>query len=275
MSAARYFQVDSFAERPFTGNPAGVCVLDAWPATAAMQALAAELCMPATAFLVREGEGYGLRWFTPTVEEALCGHGTLAAAWVVLERLEPGRPEVTFRSPAGPLTVKRAEGRFVLDLPARAIAPCQPPKGLDAALGARPQEVLSGASYVAVLEDSGAVAALMPDLARIAALDLPGVIVTAQGDAHGCDFASRYFAPAKGIPEDAVTGSLHAQVVPYWSARLGKTRLTARQLSSRGGSLHCELSGGRVLLSAYAVPILAGTIEQAALVVPDQAPSRR
>jgi len=261
VNGARYFQVDSFAERPFAGNPAGVCVLQAWPAEAMMQAVAAEVAMPATAFLVRDGTDYGLRWFTPAVEEAMCGHGTLAAAWVVMERLEPGRKEVTFRTPAGPLTVTRDQGRFVLDLPARAIAPCDAPPGLAEAIGAQPREVLRGASYIAVLEDSDAVAAIQPHFSRIAALDLPGVIVTAPGKPHGCDFASRYFAPAKGIPEDAVTGSLHAQLVPFWAARFGRATLTARQLSARGGSLQCEHRGDRVRLGASAVLVLSGRIE--------------
>lgn len=261
MSSARYFQVDSFADRPFAGNPAGVCVLDTWPADATMQSIAAEVALPATAFLVREGVGYGLRWFTPSVEEAMCGHGTLAAAWVVMERLEPGREDVVFRTPAGPLTVTRDHGRFVLDLPARAISPCGAPHGLAEAIGAQPKEVLRGASYIAVLEDSNAVAAIQPHFSRISALDLPGVIVTAPGKPHGCDFASRYFAPAKGIPEDAVTGSLHAQVVPFWATRLGRATLTARQLSTRGGFLECEHRGDRVRLRADAVPVLSGTIE--------------
>ncbi|MCC7273208.1 MAG: PhzF family phenazine biosynthesis protein [Alphaproteobacteria bacterium] len=265
-----YFQVDSFAERPFAGNPAGVCVLDDWPDAAAMQAIAAENAMPATAFLRREGEGYALRWFTPRVEEEMCGHGTLAAAWVVLERLEPGRDAVTFATRAGPLTVAREGGRYLLDVPARAIMPCAAPAGLAAAIGVEPLEVLRGASYVAVLADAGTVARLSPDLARIAALDLPGVIVTAPGAGHGCDIASRYFAPAKGIPEDPATGSLHAQVVPFWAGRLGRTTLVARQLSRRGATIGCELRGDRVRLSAAVAPYLAGTIE-----LPDQPASSR
>lgn len=256
-----YFQVDSFADRPFGGNPAGVCVLDAWLPPATMQAIAAETALPATAFLVREGNGYGLRWFTPFVEEAMCGHGTLGAAWVVLEKLEPGRQSVTFATTAGPLTVSRDGGRFQLDLPARAITPCPAPEGFAAAIGVQPKEVLRGASYFALLEDAAAVAGLAPDLARIAALDLPGVVVTAPGAGYDCDIVSRYFAPAKGIPEDSVTGSLHAQVVPFWSARLGRKNLVARQLSRRGGTLHCEHRGDRVLLGANAIPFLSGTIE--------------
>jgi len=256
-----YFQVDSFADRPFSGNPAGVCVLDAWLPEATMQSIAAEVALSATAFLVREGKGYGLRWFTPKVEEEMCGHGTLGAAWVVLQKLEPGRMAVTFATRAGPLTVTRDDARFVLDLPARSIAPCAAPAGLFEAIGVTATEVLRGASYIAVLESAAEVAGLAPDFARIAALDLPGVIVTASGAGYECDIASRYFAPAKGIPEDPATGSLHAQVVPYWSRRLGKSSLVARQLSSRGGTLHCEDPGnGRVRLAANATPFLEGTI---------------
>ncbi|BBK33389.1 PhzF family phenazine biosynthesis protein [Stella humosa] len=256
-----YFQVDSFADRPFAGNPAGVCVLPAWPDAALMQAIADENAVSATAFLVREGDGYGLRWFTPRVEEEMCGHGTLAAAWVVLERLEPGRAEVSFATRAGRLTVARDGGRYILDLPARAIVPCAAPAGLADAIGIAAKEVLRGASYIAVLEDPAAIADLRPDLARVAALDLPGVIVTAPGDGRDCDIASRYFAPAKGIPEDPVTGSLHAQVVPFWSRRLGRPRLVARQLSRRGGTILCEDRGDRVRLSASVAPFLSGTIE--------------
>lgn len=256
-----YFQVDSFADRPFSGNPAGICVLENWLPAATMQSIAAETAMPATAFLVREGEGYGLRWFTPKVEEEMCGHGTLGAAWVVLEKLEPGRKGVTFATGAGPLAVSRDGGRFVLDLPARKISPCEAPEGFADAIGTEPKEVLSGASYIAVLEDAAAVERVQPDFSRIAALDLPGVIVTAPGAGYDCDIASRYFAPAKGIPEDPVTGSLHAQVVPFWSERLGHKTLVARQLSRRGGTLHCEDRGERVRLTADARLFLAGTIE--------------
>ncbi len=265
-----YFQVSSFADRPFAGNPAGVCVLTGWLETATMQAIADENAVSATAFLVREGDGYGLRWFTPKVEEEMCGHGTLGAAWVVLERLEPGRDAVTFTTRAGQLTVARDGGRYVLDLPARAITPCAAPAGLAAAIGIEAKEVLRGASYIAVLDDADQVAGLRPDFGRIAALDLPGVIVTAPGTGHGCDIASRYFAPAKGIPEDPVTGSLHAQIVPFWSRRLGRSTLVARQLSRRGGTIRCEDRGDRVRLAAGVVPFLSGTIE-----LPDQPASRR
>ena len=256
-----YFQVDAFADRPFSGNPAGVCLLAGWLPDATLQAIAAEVALSATAFLVREAGGYGLRWFTPKVEEELCGHGTLGAAWVVLEKLEPGSKGVTFRTRAGLLTVIRSDDHFVLDLPTRAIEPCQAPRGLAEALGIVVTEVLRGASYIAVLADAATVAKLEPDFTRIAALDLPGVIVTAPGAGYECDIASRYFTPTKGIPEDPATGSLHAQVVPFWSKRLGKSSLVARQLSQRGGMMYCEdLGNGRVRLAANAVPFLEGTI---------------
>lgn len=229
-----------------------------------MQAIAAQMPVSATAFIVCEAEGYGLRWFTPRLEEEMCGHGTLGAAWVVLERLEPGRNTVTFATRAGPLMVTRDAGRFVLDLPARTIASCEAPKGLAEAIGMdakEVKEVLRGASYIAVLESAAAVERLQPDFARIAALDLPGVIVTAPGAGYGCDIASRYFAPAKGIPEDPVTGSLHAQVVPFWSHRLGRRTLVARQLSQRGGTILCEDCGEQVRLAASAALFLSGMIE--------------
>jgi PhzF family phenazine biosynthesis protein len=256
-----FHRVDSFADRPFAGNPAGVCVLESWLPAATMQALANEICASATAFLVREGADYGLRWFTPMVEEEMCGHGTLGAAWVVLDRLEPQRDAVAFRTRAGTLTVTREGGRFLIDLPARPPVPCTAPADLAAIVGARPRSVLRGASYIAVLDDARTVETLAPDLQRMTTLDLPGVIVTAPGDGQDCDIASRYFAPAKGIPEDPATGSLHAQVVPYWAARLGRTTLRARQLSRRGATILCSLVGDRVRLSAGVVPVVTGTIE--------------
>ena len=232
-----------------------------WLPAATMQAIAEENAVSATAFLVREGDDYALRWFTPKVEEEMCGHGTVGAAWVVLERLEPGRNAVTFATPAGPLTVARSGGRYVIDLPAREITACSAPAGLAAAIGRQAKEVLRGASYIVVLDDAAEVATLRPDMARIAALDLPGVIVTAPGAGFECDIASRYFAPAKGIPEDPVTGSLHAQVVPFWSRRLGRPSLVARQLSQRGGTLLCEDRGSHVRLTAAVAPFLSGSIE--------------
>jgi PhzF family phenazine biosynthesis protein len=256
-----YYQVDSFAEHPLAGNPAGVCVLASWPSAERMQAIAAETSAPATAFLVFENEGWGLRWFTPLVEEEMCGHGTLAAAWVVLNRLDPARQSVSFTTRAGRLDVVRDGERFVMDLPARLPSPCAAPPLLATALGAQPSAVLRAASYIAVFEDASMIAALAPDFATMMKLDLPGVVATAPGAGFDCDVASRYFAPAKGIPEDAVTGSAHAQVIPYWSQRLGRRTLEARQLSPRGGRIRCEDRGALIRLTASAALFLSGEIE--------------
>jgi PhzF family phenazine biosynthesis protein len=246
------FQVDAFTTRRFAGNPAAVVVLEAFLPADVMQAVAAENNVSETAFLVRDrdrdGDGYGLRWFTPLVEVPLCGHATLASAAVVMERLEPGRDEVTFGSASGPLTVTRLGGGYVLHLPARYSQPAPPPPGLAEALGVEPVELLANAyNYLAVLESAEVVRKLTPDLPAVAQLDRPGVIVTAPGD-QGFDIVSRYFAPAKGVPEDPVTGAAHCMLTPYWSNRLGRKEFRAYQASSRGGELTCRLDGDRVEL---------------------------
>lgn len=250
-------QIDAFADRPFTGNPAAVCPLPAWLPDATLQAIAAENNLAETAFYVPEGEGYRLRWFTPTTEVELCGHATLASAHVILE--ESGGDRVAFQTLSGRLEVRRAGDLLTLDFPVLTPKPCPVPPTLTAALGHAPIEVLAARDYLCVLEDEAAVRDLAPDLAAIAGLDKFAVIVTAPGRSH--DFVSRFFAPAKGVPEDPVTGSAHCTLTPYWAGRLGKTRLTARQLSRRGGDLVCELSGDRVLISGRAVRFLRGEIE--------------
>lgn len=256
-----FFIVDAFAEREFTGNPAGVCLLPHWLPTERMQAIANENAVAATAFVVREGEGYGLRWFTPLVEEEMCGHATMGAAWVVLNRVEPARNSVVFSSPAGRLEVVRTGGLYALDLPARAPHPCPAPAGLAEALGATPREVLRAAYFIAVFGTAEEIAAIEPDFPALARLETPGIIVTAPGSDIGCDIATRYFAPAKGVPEDHVTGSAHAQVVPFWAQRLGRDILEARQLSKRGGRLRCSFRGDRVTLSAPARLYMSGEID--------------
>lgn len=256
-----FFIVDAFAEREFTGNPAGICLLPHWLPTERMQAVANENAVAATAFVVRETGGYGLRWFTPLVEEDMCGHATMGAAWVVLNRVEPGRNSVVFSSPAGPLEVVKTGDNYALDLPARAPHPCPPPAGLAEALGATPREVLRAAYFIAVFDTAAAIAAIKPDFPALARQETPGIIVTAPGSDIGCDIATRYFAPAKGVPEDHVTGSAHAQVVPFWAQRLGRETLEARQLSKRGGRLRCTLRGDRVTLSAPARLYMSGEID--------------
>ncbi len=258
MAEAPIFQVDAFTRRVFGGNPAAVMVLQAFPDDAVLQAIAAENNLAETAFLVREGADYRIRWFTPLVEVPLCGHATLASAAVVMERLEPGRTNATFHSMSGPLPVRRAGQGYALDFPARPSEPIPVPETLTRALGAAPAEVrLNRFNYMAVFDDANAVRRLSPDMTAVAALDRPGVIATAPGDA-GHDFVSRYFAPAKGIPEDPVTGAAHCMLAPYWANRLGKPELRAWQASARGGEVLCRVAGERVELEGSCVFFLEG-----------------
>lgn len=254
------YQVDAFADGPFTGNPAAVCPLDAWLPDTVMQAIAAENNLSETAFFVPEGEGYRLRWFTPMVEVDLCGHATLASAFVVFGWLAPWRRSVVFQTEkAGPLTVARDGERLALDFPARPPEACAMSEALVVALGKRPGALLAARDYLAVYDSADDVAALAPDFAAVAALDRFAVIVTAPGG-EGVDFVSRFFAPARGVVEDPVTGSAHCTLVPYWAERLGKSRLEARQLSRRGGALSCALHGERVTIAGRARLYLEGTV---------------
>jgi PhzF family phenazine biosynthesis protein len=255
------FQIDAFTTRRFAGNPAAVMPMDDFPADAVLQAIAAENNLAETAFLVPEGGDYRLRWFTPTTEVPLCGHATLASAAVVMERLEPGRSKVVFHSASGPLTVKRTATGYVMDFPARPSQPVPTPPGLAEALGVVPIEVLADAfNYMALLESAQAVRELAPDIAAIARMDRSGVIVTAPGN-EAYDFVSRYFAPAKGIPEDPVTGGAHCALAPYWAQRLGKTEFRAFQASRRGGEVICRLVRDRVELEGACVFYLEGEAE--------------
>jgi PhzF family phenazine biosynthesis protein len=259
------FHVDAFASRRFTGNPAAVVVMDDYPDDDVLHAVAAENNLSETAFLERAGDGWNLRWFTPEVEVPLCGHATLASAWVVLERLARARREVTFATRhSGPLTVRRHAEGFEMDFPAKPVTPvASPPPLLADALGAAPVEVLAHeTNYVAVMESAAVVRRLTPNFAAIARLDRKGVVVTAPGD-HGFDCVSRYFAPQKGIDEDPVTGAAHCALTPYWSARLGKTELRAYQASRRGGELGCVARGDRVTLRGSCVFYSEGEIELA------------
>jgi predicted PhzF superfamily epimerase YddE/YHI9 len=256
----RIFQIDAFADQLFAGNPAAVMPMKSFPDERTMQALAAENNLAETAFLVPEGGDYRLRWFTPVTEVPLCGHATLASAAVVMERLEPGRRSVTFHTASGPLVVKRANELYVMDLPARPSEPALPPAGLSEALRAVPAEVFANIfNYMAVLESPEALRKLAPDMSAIARLDRPGLIVTAPGDGR-YDFISRYFAPAKGIPEDPVTGAAHCMLCPYWAKRLGKTAFLAYQASRRGGEVVCRLVGERVELQGSCIFYLEGEV---------------
>jgi PhzF family phenazine biosynthesis protein len=255
------FQVDAFATRRFAGNPAAVMPMDAFPADATLQAIAAENNLSETAFLVPAGDDYRIRWFTPATEVPLCGHATLASAAVIMERLQPTRRRVVFHSASGPLTVHRTENGYVMDFPARFSAPVSTPAGLNQALGVAPVEVVVDKfNYLALLENATAVRELAPDFAAIARLDRGGVIVTAPGDGNW-DFVSRYFTPAKGIAEDPVTGGAHCALVPYWAKRLGKTAFRAFQASPRGGEITCRLEGDRVELEGTCVFYMEGVAE--------------
>jgi predicted PhzF superfamily epimerase YddE/YHI9 len=255
------YQVDAFTTRRFAGNPAAVMPMNSFPADAILRALAAENNLAETAFLHPENDGYRLRWFTPTTEVPLCGHATLASAAVVMERLDPGRTHVVFYTASGPLTVDRTGAGYVMDFPAHFSEQIPPPPGMVEALGAVPAEVLAGgANYLAVFENQEVLRALTPDMLAVARLDRPGLIATAPGDGH-FDFFSRYFAPAKGITEDPVTGSAHCMLTPYWAKRLGRTSFHAFQCSPRGGELICRLKGNRVELEGSCVFYLEGEAE--------------
>ena len=252
------YQVDAFASEVFAGNPAAVCPLDAWLSDEVMQAIAMENNLSETAYLVRNGADYELRWFTPAVEVDLCGHATLGSAYVVATHLEPGRDEMVFHSKSGPLTVTRDGDLFTLDFPSLPPERLDDHSAVEAALGAAPEELWRADKTMAVLADEAAVLAADPDLAKVAALPGDGLIVTAPGRER--DFVSRYFAPHAGIPEDPVTGSAHCVLTPYWARRLDKARLTARQVSARGGELVVEDRGERVLISGRVAPYLEGRI---------------
>jgi PhzF family phenazine biosynthesis protein len=255
------FQIDAFTTRRFAGNPAAIMPMESFLPDATLQAIAAENNLSETAFLVPEGGEYRIRWFTPATEVPLCGHATLASAAVVMERLEPGRNRVVFHSASGPLTVSRANGGYSMDFPARRSEPVALPAGLAGALGATPIEVFANDfNYLALLESSQTLLELAPDMAALARIGRPGVIVTAPGDGR-YDFVSRYFAPAKGIPEDPVTGAAHCMLAPYWANRSGKTTFRAFQDSARGGEMTCRLNGDRVQLEGTCVFYLQGSVE--------------
>ena len=253
------YQVDAFAGRVFAGNPAAVCPLERWLDEATLQAIAAENNLSETAFFTRAGDGYDLRWFTPMQEIDLCGHATLASAFVVFHHLDPAARAVTFRSKSGPLIVTREGDLLSMEFPARPPAACERPATIEQALGSSPREVLRARDYLAVFESEEQVLALEPRMELVGALDALGVIATAPGRAS--DFVSRFFAPRAGVPEDPVTGSAHCTLIPYWSQRLGVKQLHALQVSRRGGELWCEDRGERVVMAGRAVRYLEGTIE--------------
>lgn len=255
------YQVDAFASRVFSGNPAAVCLLDRWLDDGLLQSIAAENNLSETAFLVKNSGGFDLRWFTPVTEVDLCGHATLASAFVLFNcRGWPGDTVRFQTARSGILTVKKKQdGLLEMDFPSRPVYSMKPSPGLGAALGIHPREVFGSAEDLLVLVDGEEdVRRAEPDHAALGRLEWRGVIVTAPGDRS--DFVSRFFAPRVGVPEDPVTGSAHCVLTPYWAAVLQKRSLHAVQVSKRGGDLWCRLSGERVFIAGRAVLYLEGTL---------------
>ena len=259
--AIPYYHVDSFTSELFAGNPAGVCIVSAFPAESVMQKIAAENRHSETAFVVSRADGdFDLRWFTPKVEDDLCGHATLASAYVLALRKHDVWP-VRFHTRSGMLTVAKTQDSFEMDFPIKPSQPCDPPVGLLAALGLKAALVMKSRDYLVVVEQAEQVRALAPDIAALAKLDAGnGTIVTARGEGD-MDYVCRMFLPSAGIDEDPATGSIHCTLAPYWAGRLGKNTFRAQQLSTRGGSLQCAIDGDRVKIIGQARLYLHGTIE--------------
>ncbi|HPJ94772.1 MAG TPA: PhzF family phenazine biosynthesis protein [Deltaproteobacteria bacterium] len=252
------YQIDAFASRVFTGNPAAVCPLDKWLDDKILQSIAQENNLSETAFFVGGGNELQIRWFTPVAEVDLCGHATLASAYVFFTHIDPSCNRVTFNSASGPLHVERKEGRLCMNFPSQPPKACTAPDDLITGLGKTPAAVLSSEDYFVVFESEADIRALRPRMDLLKNLDLRGVIVTAPGSS--VDFVSRFFAPALGIDEDPVTGSAHSALTPYWADRLNKKDMSAYQLSARGGELFCKDLGDRVEIAGIAVQYLHGTI---------------
>ncbi len=253
------YQVDAFTDKIFGGNPAAVCPLEKWIPAAAMQSIAMENNLSETAFFVRKGSVFKIRWFTPAIEVDLCGHATLASAHVIFKHLGHAKPQITFLSKSGELKASLKKDLIYLDFPAYDPIPVgSPPAALLKGLGKKPKEVLKGRDYLAVFKTEADILALQPDFAELNKLDCLGIIATAEGDES--DFVSRFFAPRAGILEDPVTGSAHTLLIPFWAKRLHKKKLYAFQLSKRRGELFCELQGKRVLIGGHARTFLKGTI---------------
>jgi PhzF family phenazine biosynthesis protein len=252
------YQVDAFTSRLFGGNPAAIVPLEEWLPDATLQSIALENNLSETAYFVKEDPGYRIRWFTPGAEVDLCGHATLATAHVLWNEWSHAAPVIRFASKSGELVVRRMGERMELDFPARPPAETQPCPGLIEALGGEPLEVWAARDYMVIYGSEEEVRSLQPNMAGLMNIDRFAVIATATG--RSSDFVSRFFAPAKGVPEDPVTGSAHCTLIPFWAKRFGKNVLHALQVSPRGGELFCELRGNRVGISGQAALYLKGTI---------------
>lgn len=255
----KLYQIDAFATKVFEGNPAAVCPLDEWLDETIMQNIAMENNLAETAFFVKNGDKYDIRWFTPNKEVNLCGHATLATAYVIFNILNHSDETITFDSKSGLLHVGKNAQLISMDFPAEPPVPCTTPQAIIDAFGKKPVEVLKSVDYIVVFDENEDLEQLTPDLDILKKLDLRGVCITAKDKKY--DFVSRFFAPKYGINEDHVTGSAYTQLMPYWYSRLKQNILSSKQLSSRGGELHCELRGDRVNISGTAVLYLNGEIE--------------
>lgn len=251
-----YFIVHSFTDTVFRGNPAGVCPLEEWLDDELMQRIAAENRLSETAFFVRNENHFDLRWFTPVTEVDLCGHATLASAYVLFDHLGHEEDVATFHTQSGELMVWKDGNFLVMDFPSRPGEPIEAPTALVKGLGREPAEVYQARDYLAIFDSEQDVRDLEPDFAALESLDCTGVIASAPGS--DADFVSRFFAPLAGIPEDPVTGSAHSTLTPFWAARLGRKRLVAHQVSERGGVLKCTLRDDRVLIAGQAALYVKG-----------------
>lgn len=262
MKAIALYQIDSFSNEIFKGNPAAVCVLNEWLEEITLQQIARENNLSETAFIVPEGDGWAIRWFTPNLEVPLCGHATLAAAYVIFNELKFEGGAIHFQSKSGELIVSRSAQLLTLDFPAMDYVHCSElPESLRLGLGEVPNEVFrvdADPNYYVIYESEQQVSTLQPDLAELAKLHPYGVVISAAARQYDC--VSRYFLPSYDIPEDPVTGSIHCALVPYWSKKLNKQQINAAQLSARGGELFCENRGDRILISGYAAKYLEGKI---------------
>lgn len=255
-------QVDAFTDEAFRGNPAAVCFLTEPKDEGWMQRVAREMNLSETAFLLKQEDGFSLRWFTPAVEVDLCGHATLASAHALWEEgvAEPSAP-IRFHTRSGLLTARERGEVIELDFPATPEAPCDVPPGLPRALGAEPLYIgRSAFDYLVLLKDAESVRRLSPDMGLLEKASARGIIATALADDPSCDFVSRFFAPAAGIAEDPVTGSAHCCLGPFWQTRLGKTAMVAHQVSARGGVVLVKMVGGRVLIGGHAVTVMRGDL---------------